>query len=154
MMYYMFMIKEFYTPFMMKISLHKSVLLLLIICVVSGTAFAQTNLLQNVYSRSHISLNGRWNYIIDPYETGYYDYRHMPFDQSASGKGGFYDDKKQTDKGESIEYNFDLSPTLKIPGDWNSQVEKPELYEGTIWLRQKFNATPRRIKNTYYILVR
>src|SRR4051812_14029083 len=48
---------------------------------------------QNIYGRSHLSLNGRWSYIIDPYENGYYDYRHTPFDASASGKGGFYDDR-------------------------------------------------------------
>jgi beta-glucuronidase len=112
-------------------------------------AKAQSNLLQNIYGRSHLSLNGRWNYIIDPYEMGYYDYRHMPFDQSASGKGGFYDDRKQKDKGELIEYNFDLSPNMKIPGDWNSQVEKLSLYEGTVWFRQKFNADPQTGKKYF-----
>lgn len=113
-------------------------------------AMAQQNTLQNIYSRNIISLNGRWNYIIDPYEMGYYDYRHEPFDQTKSGKGGFYDDRKQIDKSELIEYNFDLSPTMKIPGDWNSQAEKLEFYEGTIWFRQKFNISPAADKR--YIL--
>jgi beta-glucuronidase len=115
----------------------------------ASTANAQMPLLQNIYARTHTSLNGRWNYIIDPYEMGYYDYRHMPFDQSASGKGGFYDDKKPKDKGDWIEYNFDLSPAMKIPGDWNSQAEKLQLYEGTIWLRQKFNADPKTGKKYF-----
>lgn len=110
---------------------------------------AQNQPVQNIQGRSHLSLNGRWNYIIDPYEMGYFDYRHEPFDQSASGKGGFYDDRKPKDKGEWVEYNFDLSPSLKIPGDWNSQVEKLELYEGTIWLRQKFNAEPKTDKKYF-----
>lgn len=109
----------------------------------------QEQLIQNIYGRSHLSLNGRWNYIIDPYEMGYYDYRHMPFDQSESGKGGFYDDRKPKDKTEWVEYNFDLGPNMKIPGDWNSQVEKLSLYEGTIWLRQKFNADPRQDKKYF-----
>jgi beta-glucuronidase len=98
--------------------------------------------LQNIYGRSHLSLNGRWSYIIDPYETGYYDYRHVPFDASASGKGGFYDDRKPKDKGDWVEYDFDRAPTMKIPGDWNSQAEKLQLYEGTLWLRQVFEAQP------------
>lgn len=102
----------------------------------------QVSLLQNIYGRTITSLNGRWNYIIDPYEMGYFDYRHAPFDQSASGKGGFYDDRKPKDKSDWVEYDFDLSPALKIPGDWNSQVEKLSLYEGTVWLRQKFTAEP------------
>ena len=122
----------------------------LIFFLISVVAVAQQNIIQNIYSRQHISLNGRWNYIIDPYEMGYYDYRHEPFDQTKSGKGGFYDDRKQINKSELIEYNFDLSPTMKIPGDWNSQVEKLEFYEGTVWFRQKFNVSPAQDKK--YIL--
>jgi beta-glucuronidase len=99
--------------------------------------------IQNIYGRTHLSLNGRWSYIIDPYENGYYDYRHMPFDQSASGKGGFYDDRKPKDKTDWVEYDFDQSPTMKVPGDWNSQAEKLQLYEGTVWLRQVFQADPK-----------
>ena len=106
-------------------------------------------LIQNIYGRSHLSLNGRWNYIIDPYETGYYDYRHMPMDASASGKGGYYDDRQPSGKGDWVEYNFDLSPTMKIPGDWNSQAEKLQLYEGTVWLRQNFEADPKAGKNYF-----
>ncbi|MGE6220443.1 glycoside hydrolase family 2 protein [Nubsella zeaxanthinifaciens] len=107
-------------------------------------------LVQNIFGRKHLSLNGRWNYIIDPYEMGYYDYRHEPFDQSKTGKGGFYDDRKQVNKSELIEYNFDLSPTMSVPGDWNSQVDKLQFYEGTIWLRNKFVAQPQQGKR--YVL--
>jgi beta-glucuronidase len=31
---------------------------------------------------------------------------------------------------------------MKIPGDWNSQAEKLQLYEGTLWLRQVFETQP------------
>lgn len=123
-------------------------LLLVLLSVAFFSADAQ--LVQNIFGRKHISLNGRWNYIIDPYEMGYYDYRHEPFDQTKSGKGGFYDDREQVNKSELIEYNFDLSPTMKIPGDWNSQVEKLAFYEGTIWLRQKFVAKP--VADKKYVL--
>jgi beta-glucuronidase len=105
---------------------------------------------QNIYGRSYQSLDGRWSYIIDPYENGYYDYRHMPFDQSASGKGGFYDDRKPKDKTDWVEYDFDRAPTMKVPGDWNSQAEKLQLYEGTVWLRQVFQADPKPGK--HYVL--
>ena len=118
--------------------------------LLNAFAFGQLPMIQNIYGRNYTSLNGRWNYIIDPYETGYYDYRRNPFDQSASGTGGYFDDKKQKEKGELIEYNFDLSPTMKIPGDWNSQAEKLQLYEGTIWLRRKFNISPQAGKK--YVL--
>lgn len=105
---------------------------------------------QNIMGRSHISLNGRWSYIIDPYENGYYDYRHMPFDASSSGKGGFYDDRKPKDKTDWVEYDFDRAPTMKVPGDWNSQAEKLQYYEGTIWLRQVFEADPK--PGRHYVL--
>jgi beta-glucuronidase len=106
------------------------------------SSVAQVTNLQNIQARKILSLNGKWNYIIDPYENGFYDYRHQPFDESKSGSGGFYDDRVQKDKTELIEYNFDYSPQMNVPGDWNSQSEKLELYEGTVWLRRKFTANP------------
>lgn len=126
------------------------VLISLILFITATPVFAQQSTLQNISARKHISLNGGWNYIIDPYEMGYYNYRHEPFDQSKSGKGGFYDDRKQVSKSDLIEYNFDLSPIMKIPGDWNSQVDKLEFYEGTVWFRRKFNLDP--VQNKKYIL--
>ncbi len=71
----------------------KQLLVLLTLLDSTSGGIAQS-LIQNVYGRNIQSLNGRWHYIIDPYETGYYDYRRMPCDQLASGKGGFYDDRQ------------------------------------------------------------
>ncbi len=116
--------------------------IIVLFAFLSVLAEAQNTSLQNVSNRKHLSLNGRWNYIIDPYEMGYYNYRRVPFDQTESGQGGFYDDRQQKNKGELIEYDFNLSPTLKVPGDWNSQSDRLELYEGTIWLRHRFSADP------------
>lgn len=123
--------------------------LLIVLLLFSSYSFAQQNLIQNIQARSILSLNGKWNYVVDPYENGYYDYRHEPFDQSASKTGGFFDDKKQTNKSELIEYDFDHSPLMNVPGDWNSQSEKLELYEGTVWLRRKFDVKPEGNKRYY-----
>jgi beta-glucuronidase len=38
---------------------------------------AQTNWIAT-YGRKTVSLDGQWQTIIDPYETGYYDYRYQP----------------------------------------------------------------------------
>lgn len=124
-------------------------LIAIVLCFFVIKGMSQNNLLQNIYGRTHLSLNGRWNYIIDPYEMGYYDYRHTPFDQSPTGKGGFYDDRQQKNKGELIEYDFTLSPNMKVPGDWNSQSDRLQFYEGTIWLRQKFKAEPKAGKKYF-----
>jgi beta-glucuronidase len=95
-------------------------------------------IIQNVVSHENISLNGPWNFIIDPYEMGYYDYRLEPFEQSPSKKGGFYDNIINAPKDKRVEYNFSLEPTLQVPGDWNSQYEKLSLYEGTLWYKRDF----------------
>lgn len=124
-------------------------LLLLTLTITGNLVFGQHTLIQNIKARQILSLNGRWNYIVDPYENGFYDYRREAFDQSASGKGGFYDDKKPKDKSELVEYDFDYSPTLNVPGDWNSQVEKLEIYEGTVWYRRKFRASPKKDKKYF-----
>ena len=106
---------------------------------------AQSALLQNAPGRRILSLNGRWNYIIDPYENGFYDYRRQAFDQSATGKGGYYDNQKPSSKQETelIEYDFDQSAALQVPGDWNSQDPKLLYYEGTIWYKKSFALTPQ-----------
>ncbi|MBC6112088.1 glycoside hydrolase family 2 protein [Pedobacter fastidiosus] len=129
----------------------KSTFRVFLICfsLLSSISYAQVSSIQNIQARKVLSLNGKWNYIIDPYENGYYDYRHDPFDQSKTGTGGYFDDKVQKDKSELIEYDFDHSPQMNIPGDWNSQSEKLELYEGNIWLRRKFDAKPEKGKRYY-----
>ncbi len=113
-----------------------------------STALRADPALANVYARSSVSLNGKWHYIIDPYENGFYDYRHQPFDAAAKPTGGYFLDRQPADKTELIEYNFDTSPSLTVPGDWNSQDDRLQYYEGTVWYRRRFdcpkaNATDR-----------
>ncbi len=119
-------------------------LLAALLLAFSFGARAQSDLIQNAPARRVLSLNGSWNYIIDPYENGFYDYRREAFDQSKSGKGGYYDNQKPSSaqEPELIEYDFDHSPALQVPGDWNSQDPKLLYYEGTIWLKKNFRLTP------------
>lgn len=87
--------------------------------------FSQENLIQNIYLRKGISLNGQWNYIVDMYETGYYDYRRVAYDSyEKPGANAFFLNSKPRDKMDLIEYDFDKSPVIQVPGDWNSQEEK------------------------------
>lgn len=113
---------------------------LLALLAVAGEARAQTPLpastraplIVNVEGRAATSLNGRWRTIVDPYETGYYNYRRRP------DANGWFRDRAPANPQELIEYDFDQSPLLNVPGDWNSQ--RPELlfYEGTVWYRIRF----------------
>ncbi len=97
-------------------------------------------LITNTLNRNTTSLNGTWHYIVDPYETGYYDYRYQPYDKTdISNNRAFYNDYHVEDKLELIEYNFNNSNTMTIPGDWNTQKENLFYYEGTIWFKRSFD---------------
>lgn len=129
-----------------------TVLVILIILIQAQISAETNNLIQNINSRSVFTLNGKWNYIIDPYETGFYDYRYKPFDEMKNpGNGAFFLDKTPKDATELIEYSFDKSPTLIVPGDWNSQDDKLMYYEGTIWYRRKFDYTPKASDNRVFV---
>ena len=115
--------------------------ILLIVIVVIFTGVCNTNAqktIQNTSGRKNLSLNGNWNYIIDPYQMGYLDYRQKPFDESDTGKGGFYDNLTNLNKTQRAEYDFTYEPTLEVPGDWNSQDPRLTFYEGTLWYKKDF----------------
>lgn len=108
--------------------------------LLSLVAFAPGNepppapgVIANIDGRQRISLNGRWQIIVDPYETGYYDYRYEP------RSDGYFRNQKPRDTGDLVEYDFDSSPQINVPGDWNSQDERLLLYEGTIWYKKSFD---------------
>ena len=105
----------------------------------------------NAYSRQSLSLNGKWNVIVDPYETGFYDYRYQPYDQGPASTAAFFMDHRPADKSELVEYSFDRSPTLMVPGDWNSQAEKLFYYEGSVWYRRLFDIRASRPGNRLFV---
>ena len=111
---------------------------------VVGGLFLQTSpaaelpLLQNVNAYESMSLNGDWNYIVDVQEEGYYDYRMNPT------RWGFFQNAKPQRPEDLIEYDFDKSPTMKIPSDWNTQDDRLFFYEGTVWFKKSFQAVPMK----------
>ncbi|MCR5454599.1 MAG: beta-glucuronidase [Bacteroidales bacterium] len=98
------------------------------------------NIVQNIDGRNPMSLEGEWNYIPDLYRSGYFDYRLNPYDNGGWYEGGWYMDRNsRANKQALVEYDFDLAPTIHVPGDWNSQDDRMYYYEGTVWLRKKFD---------------
>ena len=106
---------------------------LFLICLIPGSPKASENLIINIDGRQTTSLNGAWQIIIDPYENGYFNYRWEP------DPNGYFKNEKPKDKTDRVEYDFDASETLLVPGDWNTQKEKLFLYEGTIWYKKSFD---------------
>ncbi|MEM6317280.1 MAG: glycoside hydrolase family 2 TIM barrel-domain containing protein [Bacteroidota bacterium] len=120
---------------------------------VLGMAQNTQPLLQNTAHRISTSLDGQWHYIIDPYETGYRNHRRWePFDEFENKKASaspYWMNRKMEQSTDRIEYNFDLSPTLNVPGDWNHQDDKLLYYEGTVWYERDFNFQPDADKQYY-----
>jgi beta-glucuronidase len=82
-------------------------------------------LINNIPNRTTLSLNGSWHYIVDPYETGL--------------KARFYTNAKPKDKNDLVEYDFDKSDVLNVPGDWNTQKKELFFYEGPVWYEKSFS---------------
>ena len=116
---------------------HLALYTLLVLLAIPASA---TPAIQNVDGRAAVSLDGTWNAIVDPYENGYYNYRMQPMRTSDT----FFADRHFfTDPTQLVEYDFDASGTLQVPGDWNTQREKLYYYEGTVWYRRLFDAEPQ-----------
>ncbi len=90
----------------------------------------------NVDGRKSVSLDGAWHTIIDPYDVGAQSYR------AQSLKDGFFMARHPKNESDLVEYDFDRSPTLLVPGDWNTQRDSLLYYEGTLWYMRRFAAQP------------
>ena len=104
-----------------------------LVCVAAlAVPLLRADNIPDLFLHGGASLDGEWKSIIDPYEAGFYDYRREQRDLSASPSLSetFYLDVKPADPSERVEYDFDTSPSLNVPGDWNTQ--RPDLlyYEG------------------------
>jgi len=104
-----------------------------VLACISVSAQQSTPLITNIQGRDTVSLNGSWQVIIDPYETGYYDYRFQPRDD------GYFKNTKPKSPSDLVEYDFDSSSQLQVPGDWNSQDQRLLFYEGTLWYKKSFD---------------
>jgi beta-glucuronidase len=113
----------------------KASLLLSTFLLLAATVHArqQSPLITNVFGRNALDLDGRWQTIIDPYENGFYDYRYQP------RADGYFLDAKPGSPADLVEYDFDSSPQMDVPGDWNSQDERLLFYEGTVWYKKSFD---------------
>ena len=105
-----------------------------------------TSSLSHVLDRRRRSLDGHWNVIVDPYEMGYVGIMGDRNDR------GFFRDHAPRHPGDRVEYDFDSSPTLTVPGDWNTQHERLHYYEGTIWYRRKVTITADEVADGRVLL--
>lgn len=121
----------------------KTFLSLLCLTAALSLQAQEVPLVTNIYGRADLtSLNGEWPYIVDVQERGFYDYR------MNETRWGFFQDAHQRNPQDLVEYNFDTSPRMSIPGDWCTQDDQLFYYEGTVWFRRLFDHQPQADKRT------
>ncbi len=83
-------------------------------------SIAQRLQIINIDNRNTFSLNGEWNYIINP-----------------SGRD-LSRDVAQMNRAQLNEYDYNHAPTMDVPGAWNNQADCLMYYENSIWLKKTF----------------
>lgn len=104
---------------------------------ISLETFSQQPLITDLPSRKTQSLNGKWQYIIDPYETGFRDYRWK--ERNENDPEAYWSTDVPQNKTDRKEHGYIDKYSLKVPGDWNSQDPKFLYYEGTVWYKKSFD---------------
>jgi beta-glucuronidase len=102
-------------------------------------------LLVGIDHRTVTSLNGDWHYLVD----------QAPGRALYTGSGEINDRSYALNEHPSIvgkhneEYDFATAPTIKVPGDWNTQVPQLFNYEGVLWYQRDFDAHPKPGTRTF-----
>ena len=140
------MLKKYKFEQNLNMKLISNIFIVLLICVnttLTAQKTAFSNILQNIDSREKITLNGMWDIIVDPLENGYYNHRLQVMDD------GYFKNAKMQSPSDLIEYNFDTSLQLMVPGDWNTQMDKLYYYEGTVWYKKDFSYSANKDESAF-----
>ncbi|MCH1553843.1 MAG: hypothetical protein L7S45_04545, partial [Luminiphilus sp.] len=77
-------------------------------------------------SRQYLDLNGEWNLIVDPMETG----------TPGGVFGGWANTRIPVDNYQLLEYNYPNSRKIRVPGDFNTQYEDLFFYRDSVWYQR------------------
>ena len=124
-------------------------LIVTFILLTRAATYGQSALITDINARKTTSLNGKWQYIIDPYGTGFYDYRYM--EKKENDGEAYWSTDEPVNKTERKEHKFTDKYTLNVPGDWNSQADKFLYYEGIVWYKRSFDFTKTNAANKVYL---
>jgi beta-glucuronidase len=113
--------------------------------LVAGASAQVAPLIANITARQTTSLDGQWQVIVDPYDVGSLDYRA----KSLNDRSAFFRDYKPQSPSDFVEYDFDTSGRLEVPGDWNTQQDSLLFYEGSIWYKRSFDCAKSAHKRLF-----
>jgi beta-glucuronidase len=102
-------------------------------------------LLVGLDHRPITSLNGNWHYLVDQSPA-----RALYLENGAINDRSYAMNEHPNLFGRhNEEYDFSTAPTLKVPGDWNTQIPQLFNYEGVVWYQRDFNAQPKPSTRTF-----
>ena len=127
----------------------KKIYLMLVLVVCGLVSNGQVNLISNIDARKSIDLNGKWQYIVDPYETGFYDYRYKELNEK--NPDAYWNTDIQANRTEKKEHGYVDKYSINVPGDWNHQAPEFTFYEGTIWYKKSFDVQKSTAGNKFYL---
>lgn len=122
--------------------------LLVVTLVTCSRALAQQplmTLLAGIDHRTVTSLNGPWHYLVD----------QSPARALYTTNGEINDHSYAMNEHPNLvgqhnqEYDFATAPTIRVPGDWNTQVPQLFNYEGVVWYQRDFQADPKPDMRTF-----
>jgi beta-glucuronidase len=124
-----------------------SAALLFLSCTFAALSQQPLNtLLVGVDRRATISLDGDWHYLVE----------QPPFGSLYGAGGKIRDNGYAMNTHPNIssgahndEYDFATAPTLKVPGDWNTQDPTLFRFEGVVWYQRDFNFAPTPGRRTF-----
>lgn len=124
------------------------VITLLSVTVMPATAQQKPleTILVGVDHRTGVSLNGDWHYLVDqPPASALYDSKGEVRDNSYARNTH----PNITSGPHNDEYDFATAPTLKVPGDWNTQEPTLFHFEGVVWYQRDFDVQPKPGTRTF-----
>jgi beta-glucuronidase len=127
----------------------RRVLLAVMVCSPFLNGVAQQplrTLIVGVDRRQTQSLNGEWHYLVEQPPA-----REL-YDDKGNVRDSGYAQNTHPNIGSgphNSEYDFATAPTLKVPGDWNTQDSTLFRFEGVVWYQRDFSFTPRPGTRTF-----
>lgn len=93
----------------------------------------QARPLLHLPARRKQSLDGPWRYILDPFDAG---------KRGNNDRRTFWKNFRPPDTGPLVEYDWQESPVINLPSDWNSHAPELVWYDGAVYFRRTFEAKP------------
>ncbi len=91
----------------------------------------QARPLLHLPARRKQSLDGPWRYILDPFDAA---------KRGDNVRRTFWKNFRPPQTGPLVEYDWDESPIMDLPRDWNSQTPELTWYNGPVYFRRTFVA--------------